>query len=95
MQVLGIKPNLIVAVSVLLACAYLLALEQCNQIHGYATRTRFESNVVVVVGLVDSIPNVRMLIFPMNCLKECLTKMLYHGMQSLLVIPRLAITMKP
>jgi pentatricopeptide repeat protein len=51
MQVQGIKPNSITMVSVLPACADLLALEQGKQIHGYAIRSGFESDVVVVMGL--------------------------------------------
>jgi pentatricopeptide repeat protein len=53
MQVQGIKPNSITIVSVLPACAHLLALEQGKQIHGYAIRSGFESDVVVGTGLVN------------------------------------------
>jgi pentatricopeptide repeat protein len=53
MQVQGIKPNSVTMVSVLPACAELLALEQGKQIHGYVIRSGFESNVVVGTALVD------------------------------------------
>nr|ABR17838.1 unknown [Picea sitchensis] len=53
MQVRGIKPNSITMVSVLPACAHLFALEQGQQIHGYAIRSGFESNDVVGNALVN------------------------------------------
>eukprot|EP00253_Pinus_taeda_P001273 PITA_01273 len=53
MQVQCIKPSSIVIVNVLPACADLLALEQGKQIHGYAIRNGFGSDVVVVNGLVN------------------------------------------
>jgi pentatricopeptide repeat protein len=53
MQVQDLKPNLITVVSVLPACAGLLAVEQGKQIHGYVIKNGFESNVVVSTGLVD------------------------------------------
>jgi hypothetical protein len=81
MQVQGIKPNSITIVSVLPACAHLLALEQGKQIHGYAIRSGFESDVVVGTGLVNMYAKCGMLTLPTNCLKECLNKMLCHGLQ--------------
>jgi pentatricopeptide repeat protein len=53
MQVQGIKPNPITLISVLPACAKLLALQQGKQIHGYAVRRGFESDVVMGTGFVD------------------------------------------
>jgi pentatricopeptide repeat protein len=53
MQMQGIKPNSITMVSVLPACAHLLALEEGKQIHSYAIRSGFESDVAVGTGLVD------------------------------------------
>jgi len=53
MLVQGIKPNSITMASVLPACADTLALEQGKQIHSYVIRNGFESNVIVVTGIVD------------------------------------------
>ena len=47
MQAQGVKPDPITMVNVLPACAHLLALEQAKQIHGYAIRSGFDSDVFV------------------------------------------------
>jgi len=54
MQVVpGIKSNSIIMVSVLPMCVYLLALEQGKKIDGYATKNKFECNVVVATSFVE------------------------------------------
>ena len=53
MQIQGIKPNSMTMISILPACANFIALQQGKQIHGYAIRSGFESNVVVGNALVD------------------------------------------
>ena len=53
MKIQGIKPNSMTMISILPACANFIALQQGKQIHGYAIRSGFESDVVVGNALVD------------------------------------------
>eukprot|EP01018_Ginkgo_biloba_P014843 Gb_33191 [translate_table: standard] len=54
MQLHNVKPDLVVMVSILPACAHLLsALQQGKLIHGYIIRTGFDSEVAVGTSLID------------------------------------------
>ncbi|XP_042510117.1 pentatricopeptide repeat-containing protein At2g03880, mitochondrial [Macadamia integrifolia] len=53
MQLEGLKPNQYTLGSVLRACSIAVALRRGKQIHAYAIKTQFDTNVFVVTGLVD------------------------------------------
>ncbi|GLJ55895.1 hypothetical protein SUGI_1200050 [Cryptomeria japonica] len=53
MQVSGVEPNLITMVSVIPASAHLSALHLGKCIHGYAIRSGFHSDVMIVTALID------------------------------------------
>ncbi|XP_077234567.1 tetratricopeptide repeat (TPR)-like superfamily protein [Tasmannia lanceolata] len=53
MQFEGLKPNQYTLGSVLRACSTFSALQRGQEIHAHVVKTRFDSNVYVVTGLID------------------------------------------
>ena len=53
MRATGEKPNFIMVLSMLPACANIGTLEKIKAIHGYIIRSRFESHVSVGSAVVD------------------------------------------
>ena len=53
MKVASMTVDIVTPTSILPACAHLVALQQCNEIHDYVNRRGLESNVIVMSYLID------------------------------------------
>ncbi|KAL2515182.1 Pentatricopeptide repeat-containing protein [Forsythia ovata] len=74
MQSFGVKPNSVTILSILPACANLIAVNKVKEIHGYALRSNLESELAVANSLIDTYSKSGNIIYSKAMFNEMSTK---------------------